>query len=224
DSNGVRWAVDIPPVDEAKPPCVADYDLPGYFDLKSGERFTYYRTSTVGHNTLIVNGRNQAMGIEAKVVGFEASPGLTWAVIDLSPAYPDCLSVWRGVALIDRQHVLIVDEIRPGSPIPVMWQWHTRAGVTLEGSTARLHHDDKPNPTKELYLHLLEPSNAVFELQSTEVPPPQAPNTGIRKLAIRIASASQPTRIAVYVSPKRDPFAQLPPGLTGPLASWCPPS
>jgi hypothetical protein len=102
----------------------------------------------------------------------------------------------------------------------VNWQWHTRAGVALEGLTARLHHEDAPNPTKELYLHLLEPTNAVFEEQSTDVPPPQAPNTGIRKLAIRIANAAAPTRIAVYISAKRDPFAQLPAPLTGPLASW----
>lgn len=220
DCNGVRWAVDIPPVAEATPPCVADYELPGYFDLKDGQRFTYYRTSTIGHNTLLVDGRNQTMEIDAKIIFFEPSPTLTRAVIDLTPAYPDCLSVQRGFALIDRQHVLIVDEIRTRSTVPVTWQWHTRAGVTLQGLTTRLHHEDAPNPTKELYLHLLEPTNAVFEEQSTAVPPPQAPNADIRKLAIRVANAAAPTRIAVYISPKRDPFAMLPPSLTGPLASW----
>ena len=221
DSDGVRWAVDIPPADGAKPPCVADYDLPGYFDLKSGQRFTYYRTSTVGHNTLLVNGRNQAMEVDAKIIAFQSvPPKLTRTLVDLTPAYPDCLSATRGFALIDLQHVLIVDEITTRGAMPVTWQWHTRAGVTIEGRTARLHHEDKPNPAKELYLHLVEPANAVFEEQSTAVPPPQAPNTGIRKLAIRIASAAIPTRIAVYVSAKRDPFAQLPASLTSPLASW----
>lgn len=220
DSNAVRWATDIPPVDEPPPGCVADYDLPGYFDLESGQRFTYYRTSTIGHNTLLVNGANQALGIEAKIIAFTSTPALSTAVVDLTPAYPNCVSVRRGFALIQRQHVLIVDEITTRGPLPVSWQMHTRAGVTLESHAARLRHDDAPNPPKELFLQILDPTPAAFTLEPMQIAPPQAPNTGIRKLAIQIADASRPTRVAVYISSQRDPFAQIPPLLTGPLAGW----
>lgn len=220
DSNGVRWAVDIPPVADPPPGCVADYDLPGYFDLQSGQRFTYYRTSTIGHNTLLVNGANQALEIEAKIVAFSSTPDLSTVVVDLTPAYPDCVSVRRGFALIQRQHVLIVDEFTTRRPLPASWQMHTRAGVTLDRHAARLHHEDAPNPTKELFLQILEPAPATFTLEPMPIAPPQAPNTGIRKLAIPIADASRPVRIAVYISAKREAFAQIPPALTRPLASW----
>src|SRR5215472_4647942 len=49
-----RWVIDLGS---------DDYDLPGYFDhgtdTRSGLRWRYYRTHAAGHNTLVVDGRNQ---------------------------------------------------------------------------------------------------------------------------------------------------------------------
>jgi hypothetical protein len=45
DANGVRWAVDLGP---------DDYGLPDYFQPQM--RCRYYRTSTIGHNTIVING------------------------------------------------------------------------------------------------------------------------------------------------------------------------
>ena len=98
---------------------------------------------------------------------------------------------------------------------------HTRAKVTLDARAAELtQQDDATSPAKLFFLQALAPASAAFELLSTDVPPPQAPNTGINKLAIRIADASSATRIAVYASPKRDVPAALPTPLAGPLSDW----
>lgn len=221
DSRGVRWAVDIPPVaDDLPPGCKADYDLAGYFDPRTDQRFAYYRAGTRGHNTVVVNGANQALETEAKIVAFASTPALAMAVLDLTAACPGCLSARRGFALVGRRHVLIVDEIRTRDALPVVWQMHTRAAVALDGPAVRLADHDADGGAKELFLQLVEPLSAGFELQSTEAPPPQAPNAGISKVAVSLPDASSPTRIAVYISDKRDPYAKLPAPLTAPLADW----
>ena len=227
DCGGARWAIDIPPfapadANGASPGETADYNLPGYFDPRTDLRFTCYRAGTVGHNTLVVNGGNQALEVEAKIVAFAATPALAMTVLDLTAAYAgDCTTVRRGFALIDRKHVLIVDELTTRGSLPVTWQMHTRAKVTLDGPAAELTQQDDPaSPARQVFLQVLPPLSAGFELQSTDVPAPQAPNTGISKLAIRIADASSPARIAVYASPNRGAPRSLPMPLAGPLSDW----
>ena len=61
DALQVRWAVDIPPV-SGSVDYPSDYLLPGYFDIDLERRFRYYRTSTIGHNTLAIDGFNQPLG------------------------------------------------------------------------------------------------------------------------------------------------------------------
>ena len=215
DSMQLRWATDIPPVDSATPPCVADYDLPGYFDV-TGQRFTYYRTSTIGHNTLLVNGRNQPIECETDIIEFASDPEMAIAIVDLSPAYPDALRVQRGFALIDRRDVLIVDEITPRKPLAVTWQMHTRATINLAGTRAKLVQGSTP-----LYVDLLLPSAAVFGIGSTAVAPPQAPNTGISKLVVTLNSVPEATRLGVYFSPSPDAAAKpLHPLIAQPLWQW----
>jgi hypothetical protein len=216
DAAQLRWATDIPPVDEATPPCVADYDLPGYFDVETGQRFTYYRTSTIGHNTLLVNGRNQPMDCETDIVEFSSGPDLSIAVIDLTAAYPDALRVRRGFALINRRDVLIVDEITPKTPLAVTWQMHTRAAISLAAATAKL-----TQGSSTLYATLQSPAGAAFSIGSTAVAPPQAPNTGISKLQVVLSYVPEMTRVGVHLSPVMGSAAQpLPPLLSQPLWRW----
>jgi hypothetical protein len=214
DSMQLRWATDIPPVDRATPPCVADYDLPGYFDVE-GQRFTYYRTSTIGHNTLLINGRNQPLECETTIIEFASDPEMAIAVIDLSPAYPDALRVQRGFALINRRDVLIVDEITPRKTLSLTWQMHTRATISLAGATAKLAQGSTP-----FYATLLSPQAAIFDIGSTAVAPPQAPNTGIGKLVVTLDSVPEVTRLGVYLSPQPDADQALPPLLAQPLWRW----
>ena len=221
DALDVRWAVDIPPVDDPPPGYLADYDLPGYFDVTLDRRFRYYRTGTIGHNTLVIDGWNQPLDIQAEIVAFAATLDLAIAVVDLTAAYPDCLRLRRGFALIDRRHVLIVDEITPKYGISVVWQMHTKASAALTGTTAQLSLATTAGAAKEFFARILEPGTAAFELrQATVTQPQEAPNTGIQKLVVPLSGLAEPTRLAVYLSPEKAPPAPLPDPLSGPLWSW----
>lgn len=123
-----RWITDLGP---------DDYDLPGYFEhrvgTRPGRRWRYYRTSTRGHNTLVIDGRNQRHDAPAPIVGSHVGDGVKWVVFDLSAVYgapPE--TIRRGAALLGR-HVLIQDEIAPGFAGSALWVAHTRAEPVLLG-------------------------------------------------------------------------------------------
>jgi hypothetical protein len=215
DALGVRWVTDLG---------ADDYNLPGYF---GGQRWTYYRLRAEGHNTILINpdaGPDQDPRAAARIVRFTSEPKRAQAVADLTPAYAGkARRLMRGLALLDRNRVLVQDEVQTDQPSEVWWFVHTRAQVQLEtdGRTATLTQDGK-----RLWARLLTPSDAVFTvmdaqpLASSPHPEGQAKNQGTRKLAIRIQSAKD-LRLAVLMVPL--PRAQVPPERlpeVTPLSDW----
>ena len=147
--------------------------------------------------------------------------------MDLSTAYPSAASAGRGFALIDRQHVLIVDEIVPKARLSsVVWQMHTAAHVGLGNATAALifpaQSDSAESP--RFYVRVIDPALGTLSLRSAAPSDPQGqnPNTCIAKLVFRLQEVAQPVRLAVLLS--RDPNAsetfELPFPLRGPLSDW----
>lgn len=161
-----RWIVDLGP---------DDYDLPGYFDhgvdARCGRRWRYYRTQAAGHNTLLIDGRDQVPNTPAAIVASCTEGDSKWAVIDLSAAYggpPG--SVRRGAALLGRQ-VVIQDEIGPDIRGRVVWTAHLAAEpVALVGPLARFRMADD-----DFAACILEPAGAVFELSLPPAPRPFVP-------------------------------------------------
>jgi hypothetical protein len=195
DALGQRWAVDL---------AGDDYNLPGYFGDK---RFTYYRLKTEGHNTLVIDDRNQVEDAAAEIIAFGSHPDRAFAVADLTEGYkPAADRVHRGIALLGRKHVLIQDEIdAPGSLEPV-WAMHTQAKIDLAEDTATLTLGDV-----HLEARILSPENGRFEVVSAEMPAPQNPNKGIQKLVVRGPRGSGSAIIAVLLTPYRDAPAKLQP-------------
>ena len=215
DAQGERWALDLGP---------DDYNLPGYFDAKpGGQRWTYYRMRTEGHNTLTFNGENQALPCQAPITAFHSAPDRAFVVADLSAAYPMAKRVWRGIALLERKHVLVQDEIETAdgapsaggaphaSPVDLVWAMHTRAKVTVDGATAVLTQDDKT-----LTARILSPADAVFATASADPGPPQARNEGVTKLVVRLPAVNGSVRLAVMLS--TDATAAAP--ALSPLDDW----
>jgi hypothetical protein len=197
DAMGQRWAVDLGP---------DDYNLPGYFGK---QRFTYYRLSTRGHNTLTVNGANQNTKATATITSLATPGDDAYSVVDLSAGYSDLKSVHRGFAMLDRKRVLVQDEIDADADTPAEWNFHTPAKVELNGATATLSLGKS-----QLRATLLSPSDAKFELTDCDAPKPQKPNTGISNLMVRIKGGGT---IAVLFSavddsdrPKIKPLAGWP--------------
>jgi hypothetical protein len=209
DASGIRWAIDLGP---------DDYDLPGYFDPRM--RWRYYRTSTLGHNTLVIASESQPPTARAAILQASFGRRLASVVIDLTVAYPAATRAWRGFALIDRRHVLIVDEILPRASLPTLdWQMHTRARVEIAGDAATLAGDGPQSP--RFYLRILEPQRQSWSLASASPaePPGQDPNEGVRRLLLHLEAVAQPLRIAVLLSPDAG-AAAVPAALRRPLARW----
>ena len=200
DAAGCRWALDLGR---------DNYALPLYFECGKA---LYYRLKTEGHNTLVLDGQDQRVDAVAPIVAFNSLPERAFAVADLSPVYRKRRNgVLRGVALLDRQNVLVQDEFNLGKPINAVWQMHTEADIQLDGRKAILH-----NGEKTLTAYIVEPEHAVFEVSKAGPPPPEAQQPNVRKLVVRLAVPSSPCRLAITLAPGESPCT---PPLC-PLSEW----
>ena len=219
DANRVRWAMDLGP---------DDYELPDYF--KPEMRSRYYRTSTIGHNTIVINGECQPPDARAVITNESFEETISYVVIDLSRAYPSAVSALRGFALIDRRHVLIVDEIHPNGRLSsVDWQMHTATVLELGNAMATLIYPAQSDSAEwaRFYLRVIDPGLGTLSRMSAapSVPPKQNPNTGVVKLVFHLEQVAQPVRLAVLLSPDAKVCAtpELPFALRRPLADWVQP-
>jgi hypothetical protein len=199
EAQGKRWAVELGRDDLA---------LPGYFGT---ERTSYYRVRTEGQNTLTVDGQNQPKGAVAPFVAFQSQPQRAFAIADLAPAYPRARSVRRGVALLDRERVLVQDEIESDRPLDVAWGMHTPARIDVGGRSATLTLDGAT-----LRAQILSPADARFEAVTPVVAPPQKPIGGVRKLVVHLAKVRR-ARLVVLLDPSASPRPAPP---VEPLARW----
>jgi hypothetical protein len=215
DALGARWAVDLG---------ADDYNLPGYF---GDQRWNYYRLRAEGQNALVINpgpGPDQDPAAATRIVRFESKTERAFAIADLTPAYAkQAGKVWRGIALLNRNQLLVQDEIQAGQPAEVWWFMHTPASVQLEGDgrTVLLQ-----QVGVQLRLDLLSPEGATFQIMDAQPLPEspqrdrQAKNQGVKKLAIHLQGVTG-ARLAVAMTPlaSKNEAAAAPPQLA-PLSDW----
>jgi hypothetical protein len=188
DALGQRWAVDLGPDDP---------DLPGYF---GAERWTYERLKTSGQNTLMLDGANQDPKATAALTVFRSSPDNAFAIADLTAAYAGggATRVNRGVTLRDnRTRVLIQDEVETAKPVELTWTMHTVADVEIQGDRALLKQG-----AVTLEARLLAPAGATFTVEDVDIPPPQQPASGLRRLLVRLPDVTS-VQLAVLFTPLR---------------------
>ncbi len=210
DAMGRRWAIGMGP---------DNYNLPGYFGK---QRWEYYRLRTEGQNTITIDGQNQALDAQSKIVAFGDNPDRPFAVADLSDAYRDRADhVMRGIALDKSGQVLVQDEIEASRPIDITWHLHTDAAVKTSETTAKLTQSAPGGKsTVTLNARILSPAGAKFDLLSANPPPPQKPAPKTSDLTIRLAEKMNQTRIVVVFS-KSD--TKLITADVRPLAEWADP-
>jgi hypothetical protein len=132
-------------------------------------RSSYYRTSTIGHNTIVIDGQSQPPTSRAVITSIRFADKFSVVVMDLSTAYPSAVSASRGFALIDRRHVLIVDEIVPNRWLSsVDWQMHTAARVELGYRLATLTYPSQSDNTEpnRFFLWVVNPPLGSLSLGS----------------------------------------------------------
>jgi hypothetical protein len=218
DALNQRWAVDLG---------ADDYDLPGYFTYREGKRWTYYRLRAEGHNTLVLNPSDkpdQDPVAKARITRFGSEPEKSFAIANLTPAYGQKLE--RGIALMNRESIVVQDEFLPQKRIELWWFMHTPARVHLseDGRTALLEKD-----SARLWCGIASSSEARFSVMDAK-PLPSSPNPigqdqnqGIQKLAIHINDLppSVPFTLSVAMIPltlSQEPPTEPPP--VTPLAKW----
>lgn len=180
DAQGERFALDLGP---------DDYALPGYFDRQ--QRYTYFRNASASHNLLLAPGANQAFDAKAPIVLHRSTPRFAGAVVDLDAAYPG-VKHRRGFAMVDRDTVVIVDEVAPQAPTDLAWQMLTGAAVELAGDRVVLRRGQAA-----LTLFATMPAGIAPRVDPVEVPGPQMPVKDVRRLSFPLGTVSAPTRIAV---------------------------
>ena len=184
DALGQRWALDLGG---------DDYNLPGYFGK---QRWSYYRLRTEGHNTLTIDNENQVVTARAPLIAFSSTPERAFAVADLSAGYkPKLTQVRRGLAVLQRNQVLVQDEIQAAQPVDVVWNFHTKAAIQINGDRAVL-----TQGKATLEARILNPPGATFAVVSANPPVPQRQQPDVSNLTIRLPGVRQ-TRIAVLLTP-----------------------
>jgi len=187
DAGGVRWAADLGP---------DDYNLPGYF---SKQRWQYYRMRTESHNTLLIDEDNQDLKAEARITRHDFGVDASWVQIDLSHAYPGRVkNLQRRIGMLNRQAVLIEDNMQSDQPVSVVWGMITDAEIALNGNTATL---TKGGWTLEAEIQT--PRHAVFDVLDTKASAPQMQNAGYRKLAVRVGEPVTDLELNVLLTPHR---------------------
>jgi hypothetical protein len=189
DAGGVRWAADLGP---------DDYDLPGYFNAR--QRWTYFRTRTEAHNTLLIDGENQDTRAEARLTRQDSSPDFSWVQIDLSRANPGKLKQWtRRIGMAQKQAVLISDSLHSDQPVEVIWGMLTDADIVLTGQTATLRKNGWT-----LTAEIRTPRHAVFDMAPIHSTPPQGPNPGFKRLLVRLGDKVTDLDLSIVLTPWRD--------------------
>lgn len=199
DADGVRWAIDL--------------GAEGYYGIESrgmnlwdrsqdSDRWTIFRQSNLGHNTLVIDGQQQRVGGDGRIVGFSDDPKFAYSVVDLSSVYKgQAATVQRGVALLPSGEVLIQDELtglKPGSH--VRWAVITRGTVgELDSARVELRSSDA-----RLALLRLAPASAAWHTIDISKPPNEwdSPNPGTRMVAFEaVAPTSGTLTLAVLAAP-----------------------
>ena len=174
-----------------------DYALPGYFD--PDRRFTYLRTGTLAHNTIVVEGRNQSVAASATPPVSRSDAGFSAIGFTIDDPASPCM-IRRAVALAPGSHVAIVDHIRPrhaGAGMSADWRVHTKADVTCQGTEATLRLG-----SSELKLRLVAPFPASFEKEPVPTPPGEADNSDFTRVLVRFVVPPEGVRMAVVFHPE----------------------
>ncbi|QDV64416.1 heparinase II/III domain-containing protein [Crateriforma conspicua] len=221
DADTIRWAVDL--------------GAEGYHGIESrgmnlwdrsqnSDRWTIFRQSNAGHNTLVINGQLQRAKGFGTIAKFDAKSATT--IVDMSDVYAgQAESVRRGFRMLDDGSVIIRDELsglKPGDT--VRWGMITKAEKADADSTGRemlLRQDGQ-----SLRLTVDGPDDAPWQVIDTATPRSEfdSPNRGTSMVAFESAAGDDGTLAwTVHLAPGstgNDQTGQGQRRQTSPLDRW----
>lgn len=133
EAAGVRWFHDLGS---------DDYNMPGYFGK---QRWNYLRMTNFSHNTLVIDGKLQALPKEGCPIISKHSGGhIAQVAFDLTPAYGDHAGkiIRKAAFNMASGEVLLQDAITQVAG-PVRWAAITKASIRIEGTRVVLEENGK---------------------------------------------------------------------------------
>jgi len=218
DSDAVRWAVDL--------------GAEGYHGIESrgmnlwgrsqdSDRWTIFRQSNYGHNTLVIDDQLQHAAGNAPIVRFSDQPDFPHSVLDMTAVYEgQARTVHRGVALLPYGEVLIQDHLTGLKP-----KSRVRWGMITPGSAENVDQPviDLRQGEAKLTLSILSPPGTTWQTIDTAKPRNEwdSPNRGTRMVAFEaVAPQSGELTIAVLATPGSSTESAGPNLQLRPLESW----
>ena len=108
----------------------ADYGTPSY-----GSEMLPFYTGTTGHNTIVVDGKNQQRTTESQLLAFEDAPFAKVACARSREAYPGV--DWRRTVVLTDDYALIVDDLVSSQPHQYDWLMRVEGEtVTADGTSS----------------------------------------------------------------------------------------
>ena len=211
DADGLRWADDLGMQDYNS---LESKGVNLWGKTQDAQRWKIFRLGTSSHNVLRVDGQQQRVEADARIV--VARSGRT--VVDTSAIYQGQLArARRGVVLQPDRSVWVQDEFTTlGKTATVRWAMVTHADVKVEGpGRATL-----AQAGKQLTFRVLEPAGAALKIYPTDPPPSDldAPNRGTRMIGFEVqVPADQAQRLVVQLVPQSATVAAT---TITPLAEW----
>lgn len=211
DADGLRWADDLGMQDynslESKGVKLWSKD-------QDGDRWKIFRLGTSSHNVLMVDGQQQRVAGDARIV--VSKTGRT--IVDTSAVYKGQLATSRrGVDLQADRSVRVQDEFTATSKAStVRWAMVTRAEVKVD----RPGEATLTQAGKKLAFRVLEPAGARVTIYQTDPPPTpiDARNQGTRLIGFEVqVPAGSTQRLVVQLVPQRSTGPASP---IVPLAGW----
>ena len=199
DSDGVRWAADLGAEGYYR---IESRNMNLWSSAQNSDRWTIFRLSNFGHNTLVIDNQLQVASGNAKIVAFSDDSVRPYSVVDLTPVYRgQADSARRGVALLPSREVLIQDQLtglRPGSRV--------RWGMITTGQTERPWQERAHSAAggEQLTLTLVAPTDIGWNQIDTATPRHEwdSPNPGTRMVTFEAeAPESGKLTLAVVATP-----------------------
>lgn len=187
DLNGVRWAYSLP---------AEDYNSA----LPVSQR---YRMRTEGHNTITINngsGLNQLSNTYTPLIASEEGEEGAFGVYDLSSSYADADKFLRGLYVGDNYRTLTIrDEIELNKKnSEIYWFMHTRENAEVIDDHTVLLTSRTGGKSVTLNFAYEADTAEVSVMEAKPLPSSpqgegQNPNTGVRKVAIRLTGSGKVT-------------------------------
>ncbi|MDO6429005.1 heparinase II/III family protein [Flavitalea sp. BT771] len=216
DAGGVRWAMDLGAQDYES---LESKGMQIFGRTQDAQRWTIFRYVNQAHNTLTINDQHQRVAGFAPITGASSSIDFMNAVTDLSEIYKGAVAkARRGIAIVDRQWVVVRDEIETGDTAAIVrWTLVTPAAVTVTDNRNAV----LTQSGQRLMMRVDAPGEVVLRTWPTDPPPNSydAPNPGTIRTGFELRLPAR-TKTSITVSLIPEKAATAANKNIGPLSSW----